>query len=401
MNNGCKSDFLIFKNNPKLVYLDSAASAQKPQVVLDAMNDFYTKSYANIHRGIYRLSEQATTMFEGARETVANFLNAHSGDQIVFTKNATESINLVANSFGADLPDGSTIVITEMEHHANFVPWVELAKRRNLNLVVVPLNSDGIVTADEIMEFITDEVFMVAVTQLSNVMGARIDVKRVITKAKAHGARVLVDGSQSVVHMPIDLAEMDPDFFVFSSHKLYGPTGVGVLYIKEELMDGMRPFLVGGDMVLKVSANEILYQKSPHRFEAGTPDIAGVIGLAEAIRYVQKIGMDNIEQEDIAKCSYAYDKLIELDFVEIYGPHVPAARVSAIIFNVKNVHSHDTAQILADLNICVRAGNHCAQPLHKALGIDATVRASFGIYNDYEDIDKLVDGLKKVSHKFA
>ena len=396
-----KKFFPIFQNLPDLVYLDSAASAQKPKVVVDRISEFYEYEYANIHRGVYGLSENATRCFENTRDVVAKFLNVEDRDQIVFTKNATEAINLVAYSFGEELPPNSTILITEMEHHANFVPWVELARRKNFKLKVVPLNNMGYITADDVMDCIDDSVFMVAVTQLSNVLGVRVDVKRIIEKAKDHGARVLIDGSQSVCHMKIDLAELDPDFFVFSGHKLYGPSGVGVLYIKKEVATGMKPFLTGGDMVLKVSENGILFQDVPHKFEAGTPDIASVIGLGTAIRFLSEIGMVNIEQNDIEKINYALNLLKQLDFVELVIDVLPGICLSSVAFNVKGVHPHDVAQVLGDMNICVRAGHHCAQPLHSALKLEASVRMSLGIYNDFSDIDKLVEGLKIVSQKFC
>lgn len=395
-----KKDFPIFDHHPELVYLDSASSAQTPRQVPAAMDQFYTEYYSNIHRGVYDLSAKASIKYEVAREKVAKFINAPSSEQVIFTSGATESVNLVRYTFGEQIPKGSTIVLTIMEHHANFVPWLDLAEKRGLNLKFVELNDEGYITADQVIAELDENVSLVAVTQLSNVMGVRIDVKRIIEASKKVGAKVIVDATQSVVHMEVDVAEMDPDFLVFSGHKLYGPTGVGVLYVKDEILQGLPPFIRGGDMVLSVSKEGVLYQDPPHRFEAGTPNIAGVIGMGEAIDYMNSVGMAAIEFEDMNKCQYVQKKFNEMDFVEVYGPQIEGLRVSCVPFNVVGVHGHDTAQILADEGICVRAGHHCAEPLHKALGIDSSARVSFGIYNDYDDIDKLCEALYKVKKTF-
>jgi cysteine desulfurase/selenocysteine lyase len=397
-----KKDFPIFGNNPELIYLDSAASAQKPKCVIDAVSNFYENDYANIHRGLYSLSDRSTQLFEEARKTVAEFLKAESPDQIVFTKNATEAINLVKYAWAEQhLNAGDTVLITIMEHHANYVPWFDLAQKKGINLRVVELNSDEYVTAEEVIAQIDDTVKLVAITQMSNALGVKLDANRVVTHARNLGIKTLVDASQSVAHSPMDVIEIGADFFVFSGHKLYGPSGVGVLCLSKDAMDFMPAFLMGGDMIKSVSLTEVLYADAPARFEAGTPNIEGVIGLAAAIKYLSKIGMDWIELNDSTLVDYALDKLLELDeMVRVLGPQTKGLRGSAVSFEMKGVHAHDVAQILADNGVCVRAGHHCAQPLMQALGASSSVRFSFGLYNSTKDIEKAIEVLKTVPSIF-
>ncbi len=397
-----KKDFPIFLSNPGLIYLDSASSAQKPKSVIEAVSNFYENDYANIHRGLYPLSDRSTELFEDARKTVADFLKAESPDQIVFTKNATEAINLVKYAWAEQhLNAGDTVLITIMEHHANYVPWFDLAQKKGVNLKVVELNSDEYVTADEVIAQIDDTVKLVAITQMSNALGVKLDANRVVTHARNLGIKTLVDASQSVAHSPLDVTEIGADFLVFSGHKLYAPSGVGVLCLSKDAMDFMPAFLMGGDMIKSVSLTEVLYADAPARFEAGTPNIEGVIGLAAAIKYLNKIGMDWIELNDATLADYAFDKLIELgSMVRILGPRTKGLRGSVVSFEMKDVHAHDVAQILADNGVCVRAGHHCAQPLMQALGVVSSVRFSFGLYNSISDVDKAIEVLKTIPNIF-
>lgn len=393
-----KKDFPIFSNNEGVIYLDTAASAQKPKCVLDSMQHFYENDYANIHRGIYELSEKSTERFEAARQTVARFLKVSNPNQIVFTRNSTEAINAVMYAWAYDnLNEGDSILLTVMEHHSNFVPWHYLSQKKGVKLKIVELNEEGFISSDDIIAEMDDSVKLVAITSMSNAIGVKVDVDTVVAHARNRGIKTLVDACQSVAHSPMDATEIGADFLVFSGHKLYGPTGIGVLCLSEEAMNFLPPFLFGGDMIKSVSVDEVLYADAPARFEAGTPDIAGAIGLAAAIEYVEKIGMDWIEMNDGNLCDYAFDKLSELgDMVRILGPLKKGMRGSAISFVMKDVHAHDVAQILSDNGICVRAGHHCAQPLMQALNVNSSVRFSFGIYNTTEDIDKAIEVLKGI-----
>ncbi len=396
-----KKDFPIFANNPGLIYLDSSSSAQKPKSVIDAVSHYYENDYANVHRAIYGLSERSTALFEEARAKVAEFIGAASSQQIVFTKNATESVNLVAYAWAErNLNPGDTILVTILEHHSNFVPWFELAKKKGLNLKIVELNLDQNITADEIIAEIDDSVKFLAITQMSNSLGTKIDVDTVVSYAKNRGVVTLVDACQSVAHMPVEFEEIGADFMVFSGHKLYGPTGVGVLCVSQEMARTMEPFLYGGDMIRSVSKDEVLYAEAPSRFEAGTPDVAGVIGLGVAVDYLKGIGMDQVELNDSSLCDYAFDKLLEVEGVRVLGPQTKGLRASGIAFVMDRVHAHDVAQILSDSNVCVRAGHHCTQPLMKALGVVSSVRMSFGVYNSFADVDRAIEVLKTVPEIF-
>lgn len=389
-----REDFPIFDTNPSLVYLDSAATAQKPRQVIDAVSDFYMHDNANIHRGIYMLAERATEAYEGARQTVADFIGAEYASSIIFTRNATESVNLVRYTWAEEnLKAGDTILVTILEHHSNFVPWLDLCEKKGCKLKVVGMK-EGELTGEMIAEQIDESVKLIAVSGLSNALGIEIDLEPVM-EAKGE-AKLLVDACQMVVHKKFEV--FDADFVVFSGHKLYGPSGIGVLYVKHDLMDDTRPFMFGGDMIKYVEVTGAEYMPVPQRYEAGTPNVAGAVGLAEAIRYMESIGMDNIEQHDRELCMYLEAELGKLDFVEVIGR---GAKLSAVSFTVKGVHPHDVAQILADNHVAVRAGHHCAQPVMDALGVPGTTRASFGIYNDQDDVDKLIEALMKVEEVFS
>ena len=389
-----KKDFPIFEKHPDLIYLDTGASAQKPKVVIDAVANFYSSGYANINRGLYDLSERSTALYDESRNTVARFIGA-SSDQIIFTRGATESINLLRYVLAGEFEEGDTILVTVMEHHSNFVPWFDLAKDKGLNLKIVELK-DGELTAEDIVEAMDESVKLVCCVHVSNSTGLEIDVEKVCEGARKFGAKVLVDASQSVVHQKVDVEEIGCDFLVFSGHKLYGPTGIGVLYAKD--MSNLPPFNFGGDMIKYVEKDEVEYLESPQRYEAGTPNISGAIGLAKAIEYLEGIGMHEVEKHDVELVSYAEEKLSALDFVELVGK---GKRKSAVSFVVEGVHPHDVAQILSDNNVAVRAGHHCTQPLNNAYGHPATVRFSFGVYNDKADIDKAIEAVKEVKKLFG
>jgi cysteine desulfurase/selenocysteine lyase len=389
-----REDFPIFDTNPSLVYLDSAATSQKPRQVIDAVSDFYMHDNANIHRGLYGLAERATEAYENARQTVANFIGAEYPSSIIFTRNATESVNLVRYTWADEnLKEGDTILVTILEHHSNFVPWLDLCEKKGCKMKVVEMQ-DGELTGEMIAEQIDDSVKLIAVSGLSNALGIEIDLGPVM--AVKGEAKILVDACQMLVHKKFEVG--DADFVVFSGHKLYGPSGIGALYVKHDLMDDCKPFMFGGDMIKYVEVDGAEYMPVPQRYEAGTPNVSGAIGLAEAIKYMENIGMDEIEKHDRELCMYLEAELGKLDFVEVIGR---GPKLSAVSFNVKGVHPHDVAQILADNHVAVRAGHHCAQPVMDDLGVPGTARASFGIYNDQEDVDKLLEALMKVWEVFG
>ena len=398
-----RQEFPIFSESGQLplAYLDSAASAQKPRVVIEAMNDFLSKEYSNIHRGAYKLSSQATTNYENTRAKVASFLNAVSEKEIVFTRGTTESINLVAYSFGEILSTGDAILLTELEHHSNIVPWQILAERKGLKLGFVPINSNTELKMDVFEKKLTElQPKLVAVTQQSNAYGTIVPVKQIIEAAHKQGAKVLVDAAQSVVHQQIDVQALDVDFLAFSGHKLYGPTGVGVLYAKAALLDAMPPFLGGGDMIESVDLSGSIWAQAPAKFEAGTPPIAEVIGLNAAIDFVGQIGFSEIAKRDAELTKQAYAILSAFSEVELYG--AGGDMQSGIVsFNIKNAHPHDFSTIADSFNVQLRAGFHCAMPALRALGLTATARISFGIYNQEQDLLQLEDAVKKAIRLFA
>lgn len=397
-----KKDFPLFANDKKdkpLVFLDSAASAQKPYQVIDAMSAFYQHDYANIHRGIYELSARATKLFEDTRTTVADFINA-SADEIIFTSGTTSATNLVAQSYGrAFLKAGDEIIVTELEHHSNIVPWYMLKEQLGIELKVVPVLDDGSLDMQAFADLFSEKTRMVAVAHASNVMGTINPIKDIVAIAHEYGAVVLVDGAQSTPHFAVDVRDLDCDFYTMSGHKLYGPTGVGVLYGKKRLLDKMPPFMGGGGMIETVSFDEITYAKAPFRFEAGTPDIAGVIGLDAAIKYLQNIGMENIHAHGEEILQYAEKELAKIEGIRFIGTAHP--KVSVISFVIDGIHPHDIGTVLDHDNVAIRAGHHCAMPLMKRFNVPATVRASFGIYNNKTDVDALVSALQAAKRLFA
>src|SRR3989338_7263632 len=394
-------DFPILKrkvHGKQLIYLDNAATSQKPESVIDAVKDYYENYNANIHRSIHKLGEEATAAYEDAHKKVSDFINADF-EEIVFTKNTTESINLLAYSLTSNLKAGDEIVITQMEHHSNLVPWQQLALKRGLKLKFIEIDKNGLLNEDSINEKITKKTKIVSVTHVSNVLGTVNDVKEIGRIAHENDALFIADGAQSVPHMPVDVKKLDCDFMAFSGHKMLGPTGIGGLYGKKGLLNKMGPFLYGGEMIKEVKFENTKFNDLPWKFEAGTMNIAEAIGLGAAIDYLNKAGMDNIARHEKEMVRYAYGKLSEMKEIEIYGPSAEK-RSGLVAFNVKGVHAHDTSQILDGEGIAIRAGHHCAMPLHSVLGIAASARASFYLYNTKEEVDKLVEGIKKVVKVF-
>ncbi len=395
-----KNDFPIFENK-NIAYLDSGATTQKPRYVLDKINEYYEKSNANPHRGAYSLSVEATELYEGARAKIANFINAKYPEEIIFSKNASESLNLVAYSYGLDnLSEGDEVVLSIMEHHSNLVPWQMVTKKTKSTLKYMYINKDFELSKEEIESKITDKTKIVAITQVSNVLGTINNVKEIIKYAHKKGAKVLVDASQSIPHMKVDVRDLDADFLAFSGHKMLAPLGIGVLYGKREILNKMNPFLMGGDMIEYVYEQNTTFAPLPNKFEAGTQNVEGVVGLSAAIDYIEKIGYEEIDKIEKEVVSYAIDELSKLDFLTIYMTPNRENHSSVISFNINGVHPHDVASILDSENVCVRSGNHCAQPLMRFLGIDSTCRASFYFYNTKEDVDRLVKALNKAYNMF-
>lgn len=382
-----------------LVYLDNGATTQKPRCVVDAITDEYYSVNANVHRGVHFLSQQATELHEASRETVRRFINARSTNEIVFTRGTTESINLLASSFGeAFLGEGDEVIVSTMEHHSNIVPWQLLQMRKGIKLRVIPMNDCGELLLNEYERLFTERTRIVCVTHVSNVLGTVNPVKDMIVTAHAHGVPVLVDGAQSIPHMPVDVQALDADFYVFSGHKVYGPTGVGVLYGKEEWLDKLPPYQGGGEMIQHVSFERTTFNELPFKFEAGTPDYIGTTGLARALDYVTTLGMDRIAAYEHDLTEYATRRLKEIPGMRIFGE--AAEKGSVISFLVGDIHHFDMGTLLDRLGIAVRTGHHCAQPLMQRLGIEGTVRASFALYNTKEEIDALVAGVERVSRMF-
>ena len=387
-----KRDFPIFERNPGLVFLDSAASAQKPAVVIDRVSDFYRTDYANVHRGVYRLSARSSDLYEGARETARKFLNAASSDEIVFVRGATEAINLVAYSWGLTfLKPGDEVLVTELEHHANIVPWQLIRERTGLKLVAAPIDASGGLDLAGFEKKLSRKTKLVAVTHLANATGALLPIDAIIRLAHQAGAKVLVDGCQAAPRLPIDVRALDCDFYVFSGHKTYGPTGIGVLYAKKDILESMPPFQGGGDMIEQVTFEKTTFQHPPHRFEAGTPDISGAIGLARALEYIEDLGRDAIRTHEEQLTGYGVDKLSSLPGVKLVG--AGQRRLGILSLDVQGIHPHDLATVLDQHHVAVRAGHHCAQPLMDRLGLTGTTRASLGVYNDESDIDALASAL--------
>ena len=398
-----RADFPILSrevNGKRLVYLDNGASAQKPRAVLDTIARAYGGEYANVHRGLHYLSNLATAHFEQARETVRRFLNARSDTEIVFTRNATEAINLVASSYGApNIGEGDEILLTIMEHHSNIVPWYFLRERQGAVLKWAPIADDGAFLLDEWERLITPRTKMIAITHMSNVLGTVVPLKEVVRIAHERGIPVLADGAQGAVHLPVDVQDLDIDFYAFTGHKLYGPTGIGVLYGKQEHLAHMRPYQGGGEMIGTVTIENVTYAKPPHRFEAGTPAIVEAIGLGAAIGYVESVGREAILAHETALLDYAMDRLGELPWLRIFGR--ARGKGSLVAFNVEGAHPHDVSTILDHHGVAVRAGTHCAEPLLARYGVTATCRASFAMYNTMEEVDTLVEALHKTRAMFA
>ena len=395
-----EEDFPILKNRD-MAYLDSGATTQKPQKVLDAVESFYEHENANPHRGAYSLSIEATEAYESTRGKIAKFINARYPEEIIFSKNATESLNLLAYSYGLDnLKKEDEVVISIMEHHSNLVPWQYVTNKTGSTLKYMYINDNFEISKEEIESKITDKTKIVGITHISNVLGTINPVKEIIKYAHKKGAIVIVDASQSIPHMKIDVQDLDADFLVFSGHKMLAPLGIGVLYGKKELLQKMKPFLMGGDMIEYVYEQKTTFAPLPNKFEAGTQNVEGVIGLGAAIDYINEIGYDKIAEVEKELTEYAREKLSKLDYLDLYLTPNKENHSSVFSFNIKGVHPHDVASILDTENVYVRSGNHCAQPLLRSLGIDSTCRASLYFYNTKEDIDKLVQGLDKAYNMF-
>ena len=395
-----KKDFPLL-NKSDIAYLDSGATAQKPQCVIDAVEEFYKSSNANAYRGAYKLSVSATEQYNNAREKVAFFLNAKFPEDIIFTKNATESLNLIAYSYGLDnIGQNDRVVLSIMEHHSNLVPWQKVTSLKKGKLEYMYLDDNFLISKEEIDKKITNGVKIVGIVTTSNVLGSKNDVSYIIKKAHSVGAVVVVDASQSIAHEKLDVQKLDADFVVFSGHKMYAPLGVGVLYGKKGILEKMSPFLMGGDMIEYVYEQSTTFAPLPHKFEAGTQNVAGAVGLASAIDYLENVGFDNIKEKENSLRDYLVSSLKKLPYITLYLTNDLSKHSSVVSFNIKGVHAHDTSSLLDSQNVCVRAGNHCAQPLMRFLGVDSTCRVSLSFYNDKEDIDKLLSALNFIYEKF-
>ncbi len=408
--NKVRADFPILSREvygKPLVYLDNAATTQKPLSVLDAMRDEYLNVNANVHRGVHYLSQQATDLHEAAREKVRQFVNARKTEEIVFTRGTTEAINLVASSFcESQMQAGDEVIVTEMEHHSNIVSWQLQAMKRGIVVKHIPITDDGLLCLDQLESLITDKTKIISVAHVSNVLGTVNPVEEIIKVAHAHGIPVLVDGAQSAPHFKVDVQAMDCDFFAFSGHKMYGPTGIGVLYGKEEWLEKLPPYQGGGEMIDKVTWEKTTFERLPFKFEAGTPDYVATHGLATAIDYIESIGFEAIQQHEQELTRYCMEQLLTIEGMKIYGPNLmsgpdPSIKKDAVVsFNVGDIHHLDMGTLLDRLGIAVRTGHHCAQPLMDRLGISGTVRASFALYNTKEEVDALVAGIRRVSQMF-
>ena len=405
-----RQDFPILSrqvNSKPLIYLDNAATSQKPQVVIDAITDYYANHNANIHRGIHTLGDESTQMYQKARQTVVNFIGAKDPHELIFVRNTTEAINLVAFSWALKhLKEGDEVVVTELEHHSNLVTWQRVCEQKKAKLLFVPVDNNGDLVTQYIKDIIGKNTKLIAITHVSNVLGTIIDIKHLVRDIKKAGykGKILVDGAQSVPHMPVHIQELNIDFFTFSGHKMLGPMGIGGLWVRKNILDRMEPFLVGGGMIQDVKKEKSTWAQLPDRFDAGTPNVAGAVGLATACDYLRSVGMQNIRDHESELTTYALEKLSQLEkegTIEIYGLRDPKKRAGIITFNVKNTHAHDTAQILDRAwGIAVRSGHHCGQILTEKLNVPATVRASFYLYNTTNEIDQLAKGISKVEEVF-
>lgn len=402
MRSNVRDDFPILKSlnrGKPLVYLDSGASSQKPNAVIEAVSSFYQNDYANIHRGLYELSERATALVEETRKTVKQFINAPTPENIVFVHGTTDAINLLANTLSVEWKSGDEVIISEMEHHANIVPWMMLKEKMGLVVKVVRITDEGELDQSSFQGLLSDKTKLVSLIHVSNVLGTINPIKQLVEVAHAHGVPVLVDGAQAVPHLPVDVIDLDCDFYVFSAHKCYGPTGTGVLYAKSNWMEKLPPYQGGGDMIETVSFERVTYAKGPQKFEAGTPNIAGIIGMRAAIHYLMRLDMAQVYYHEQALLAYALNALSSIEGLKIIG--TPRERVGVISFVMEAVHPHDAGTILDHEGVAIRAGHHCAMPLMDRLGLPATVRASFGVYNEKSDVDALVLALHELKRVFA
>jgi cysteine desulfurase / selenocysteine lyase len=398
-----RADFPILSRTvygKPLVYLDNGASAQKPKAVIDAVAHAYSSEYANVHRGLHFLSNAATDAYENAREIVRKFLNAGKLEEIIFTKSTTEAINAVAYGWGMpNIGPDDEIVLTIMEHHSNIVPWHFIRERQGAKLVWIPVDDEGAFHIEDFEKCLTDKTKLIAITQMSNALGTVVPVKEICRIAHARGIKVLVDGSQSAVHMPIDVRDMDCDFFVMTGHKLYGPSGIGILYGKYDILANMRPFMGGGEMIRDVTTDNVTYGEPPHRFEAGTPPIVQAIGLGAALTYMQSLGRENIAAHEADLRDYAHEQLTKINSLRIFG--TAKGKGAIVSFELKGIHAHDVSMVIDRAGVAVRAGTHCAQPLMQRFGVTSTCRASFGLYNTRAEIDVLAQALEKARQFFA
>ena len=401
--NRIREDFPILRkkvHDKTLVYLDNAATTQKPEYVINKINEYYTTMNANIHRGVHALSQEATEAFEGARIQIKQFINALGKNQIIFTRGTTEAINLVASSYGrANVKEGDEIIISHMEHHSNIVPWQLLCLEKNAKLRIIPINDDGELIYEEFEKLVNKKTKLISIVYVSNSLGTINPVREIINYAHQFNIPVLVDAAQAVNHLKVDVQELDCDFLAFSGHKIYGPTGIGALYGKVELLESMPPYMGGGDMISKVTFEETTYNELPHKFEAGTPDIAGAIGLGAAIEYVSKIGIENINEHESELLEYATKQVASVPCLRIIGN--AKEKASVLSFILENIHPHDIGTFLDFEGVAIRTGHHCTQPLMQRLKIPATSRASFAMYNTKEEVDVLVSGLKKIIEAFG
>lgn len=385
-----RQDFPIFKNG--ICYLDSGASSQKPQSVIDKQNYYTEEVYANVHRATYTIAQKITDAYEESRKKIADFINADP-KEVIFTKSATEAINLVAHSFGSIIPDGSEIILSEMEHHANIVPWQLLKNRKDISLKIIPVLDNGELDYDEYEKLLTDKTALVAITHISNVLGTIVDIDRIVSSAKKNNAKVLVDGSQAIMHQKVDVKKLGIDFYTFTGHKLYAPTGVGVLWGKSDILNSIPPFLGGGDMIDTVSFEKTTFAEIPIKFEAGTPPIVPAICLGEAIDYISNIGLDKINKYEKYLYKYAFDEITKIKGVRVIGTVENKAPILSFI--VEGIHSYDISELMNNDNVCVRVGHHCAEPLMKRFNMLSTIRVSLALYNTIDDIDLFINSLKK------
>ena len=395
-----RHQFPILENNPDLIYLDSGATTHKPESVIKTMTEFLENDYGTVHRGIYSLSAKATDRYNESREHMQRFINAPNIENVIFTKGTTESINLVAKGFVEDLiSEGDEILISEIEHHANFVPWQMIAKNKKASVIYAPVTDEGNLNSDEFFKLITNKTKFIAITHISNVLGSVFPIKKIIEKAKKNSIPILIDGAQAIAHETIDLVDLDPDFYCFSGHKMYGPTGIGICYINNRVINDVKPVTFGGDMIEIVSKERTTFTKAPLKFEAGTPAILEAIGLKRAIEYIENIGRESIKNYENNLVKELITEFEKLDFIERIGR--PSEQSSAVSFNVKGIHPHDLGTILDENNIAVRVGHHCAQPAMRRFNVVATARVSFGVYNQSSDIKQLIKGLKEARKVFG